>query len=107
MAILAPAAVALTTGSLPLYACPAGVRQIVEVIVVNVNASNPATATLNWTDNSAANASATFVFTDVAAKDSIMSPRKVLEPSDTLTGLASAVGYLIAHVNVVYEEPIA
>lgn len=107
MAIAAPPAVALTTTLATLHTVPASVRQIVEVVAVNVNASTLATLTLNWTDANAANVSAPLVFTDVAAKDTVISPRKTLEAGDKITGLASANGFITASVNVVYEEPSA
>jgi len=105
MAIAAPTAVALTTTVQTLHTVPTGFRQIAEVVVANINTANPATLVLNWTDASAANASALLAQTDIAAKDGLLSPRKVLEAGDKLTASASANGYLTASVNVVYEEP--
>lgn len=107
MPLAAPPAIDLTTVVQTLYTCPAGTRVIAETSVSNVNASNPVTVTMAWTDASAAGVSKNLALTDIAAKDAIAPKRKVLEAGDTLTGLASANGYATASIDIVYSEPVA
>lgn len=109
MPLAAPPAVDLTTVVQTLYSCPAGTSVIAEANVSNVNASNPVTVTLAWTDanGAPANVSKNLVFTDIAAKDAIAPKRKVLMPGDTLTGLASANGYATVSIDIVHSEPVA
>jgi hypothetical protein len=108
----APASLALTTVSQTLYANAAAdaKRRTVQAIFTNLTGAAGAdhTATLSWTDASAGNAATALVVAGKVEKQNILiGPVKVLEPGDTLTALASAVGVVVASINILNEEPNA
>lgn len=102
--IAAPPGVALTTSYQTIHTCTAAKRQIVEVVLVNVDGVNTATADVDMLDASAASAvNPMCKLADVVKKDVTVLPRRTLESGDQIRALASAVGDVFAYVNVVLE----
>ena len=96
---------ALTTSSQDIYTCPASTKAIItNSHLANVDGTNNASATLDWTDSSDSNAATKIINTVDVPADAALSvlPKPIyLEAGDKLRGLASASGDIEATVALI------
>lgn len=89
---------AMVTGGVTAYICPLSTTAIVlHCQVANIDGTNPADASVHWTDDSDSDVATYLAKTVAVPADtslSVLTGKLVLESGDTIVGVASADGDL-------------